>query len=121
VSKTADEGRNAENSARVYLEQQGLQLLTRNFRCKYGEIDLIMQDRDMLVFIEVRLRRNLRYGGALASITPDKQRKLLTTAEIYLQQHNARNRYAGMRFDVLGLSETGDNTEFEWIKNAFGY
>lgn len=121
MSNTADEGRDAENSACIFLERQGLQLLTRNFRCKYGEIDLIMQDRDMLVFVEVRLRRNMRYGGPLASITPDKQRKLLTAAEIYLQQHNARDRYAGMRFDVLGLTETGGQTRFEWIKNAFGY
>ena len=63
-------GDNAEDRALAYLLRQGLQLRTRNFRCKGGEIDLIMNERETLVFIEVRKRSSMRYGGAAASVTP---------------------------------------------------
>ncbi|OGT21302.1 MAG: YraN family protein [Gammaproteobacteria bacterium RBG_16_57_12] len=112
-------GQAAEDLACNYLCGQGLQLLERNYLCKSGEIDLIMQDRDCLVFVEVRYRQHPRYGSALESVTRQKQARLCRTAEHYLQCHtNQRTRPC--RFDVLGISPgTGPATEIQWIKDAF--
>jgi putative endonuclease len=105
-------GKDAEEYALRYLNRQGLQLITRNYLTRHGEIDLIMEDSGTLVFIEVRFRRNKRFGGAGVSVTPDKQRKLLATAEHYLQRH-APNQ--PVRVDVLAIE---GETPY-WIKNAF--
>lgn len=118
MSKTGELGHQAENRACLFLEKRGLLLLKKNFRCKCGEIDLIMQDGDVLVFVEVRFRRSLRFGGPLSSITPQKQRRLLMAAQVYLQQHPVKGKYAGVRFDVVALSEQAENPEIEWIPNA---
>lgn len=115
MSKTGELGRQAEDQACRFLEQRGMRLLSKNFRCRFGEIDLIMQDDDMLVFVEVRFRRNQLFGGPLASITPEKQRRLLLTAQTYLQQHPVKGKHAGIRFDVVALSK---NPEIEWLPNA---
>ena len=108
-------GREAERCAETFLLRQRLRLLERNYRCRFGEIDLIMQDGEMLVFVEVRLRTSLIFGGAAASITSFKQAKLLRTARHYL----AGLRMAPpCRFDAVLLSgQSGE--EMEWIKNAF--
>lgn len=118
MSVTEKLGRQAENRACVFLEKRGLQLLEKNFRCKYGEIDLIMRDGSVLVFVEVRFRSSHRFGGPLSSITPDKQRRLLLAAQIYLQQHPAKGKYAGSRFDVVAMSADVESPEIEWIPNA---
>lgn len=107
-------GNAAEQIAAVFLQQKGLKLLEKNFRCKYGEIDLIMQDGKTLVFIEVRLRSNNHFGGAAESITPTKQNKLSRTAEFYLQNHDNQP----CRFDAI-LMQTPNINAVEWIKNAF--
>ncbi len=73
-------GTKAEDDALAFLQGQGLTPVTRNFRCRSGEIDLIMQDGNTLVFVEVRKRKNRLYGGAAASITPAKQQKLIKNA-----------------------------------------
>lgn len=104
----------AEQVAAVFLQQKGLKLLEKNFRCKYGEIDLIMQDGKTLVFVEVRLRSNTRFGGAAMSINQSKQQKLSRTAEIYLQTHGN----AACRFDAI-LMQSADINTVEWIQNAF--
>lgn len=116
-------GRLAETLACRYLQARGLILVARNYRCRLGELDLIMRDGDCLVFVEVRLRRNTRYGGAAESIDRRKQRKLLCTARHYLAVE--RPTSAALRFDVVALE--GDlgprgNTpgKIQWIKNAFG-
>jgi putative endonuclease len=106
-------GKEAEDRALNYLEQKGLRLIQRNYRSRFGEIDLIMRDGKTVVFIEVRYRRNRTFGGASHSITTQKQQRLLTTAEQFLQQHAPRHP---ARMDVLALE--GD--DIEWIKNAFG-
>lgn len=110
MNKTAI-GREAEDRALVFLTRQGLTLVARNYLTRYGEIDLIMKDPKGLVFVEVRFRRNKRFGGAGVSVTGNKQHKLLATAEHYLQRH-APNQTA--RIDVLAIE--GD--ELHWIKNA---
>lgn len=113
-------GDDKERLAEDFLQAKGFDLIERNFSCKSGEIDLIMKDpsnknQDYLVFIEVRYRENKEFGGALASITPSKQRKLRRAAEFYLL-NNFGNNPPPCRFDAIGIE--GDD-DLEWIKNAF--
>lgn len=107
-------GSAAENAAADFLQQQGLKLIARNFRCPYGEIDLIMQDGKTLVFIEVRLRNSNNFGGAAMSITQSKQQKLKRSAERYMQIHGE----CACRFDAV-LMQTIDTGTLEWVHNAF--
>lgn len=108
-----------EELAIAYLQQQGLRLLQRNFRCAAGEIDLIMQHREMLVFVEVRFRGNKDYGGAVATITRDKQLKLLRAARYFLLSNKTHQQYP-CRFDVVGITPGTSNSPcFNWIENAF--
>lgn len=100
--KTIERGRLTEKHACEFLTEQGLKLVTSNYHSRFGEIDLIMTDDQVLVFIEVRYRRNKRFGGALSSITPAKQRKISLTAMQFLQKNNKTN--AQCRFDVVALS-----------------
>mgnify|MGYP001814174918 CR=1 FL=1 len=106
-------GHHAESLACGYLKRRGLRLLSRNFRCRRGEIDLIMQDGAQLVFVEVRYRSRGDFGSALESVTPGKQRKLITTAQHYLQRSG---KTPACRFDVVGM---GPDRQMHWIKNAF--
>ena len=113
-----EQGQEAEQQASEYLQQQGLRPLARNYRCRSGEIDLIMKSHDSLVFVEVRFRRYSAFGGAAASVDRRKQRRLLATAQHYLQQHKASNRPC--RFDVVAVLPGPDGTlTFDWIQNAF--
>ncbi len=106
-------GQAAEAHACAYLESQGLRLLERNYRCRFGEIDLIMQDGEYLVFVEVRLRRSARFGGALLSVNARKQGRLVASAQCYLQgQRHSR----AARFDVVAL---GSDERLEWVRDAF--
>ena len=82
-------GEAAEEAALRWLEQQGLGLVTRNYRCKAGEIDLVMQDGESLVFVEVRYRRHAGFGSAAESVGTAKQRRLRLAAEHYLQRRAA--------------------------------
>jgi putative endonuclease len=109
-------GAEAEQAALVYLQQQGLKLLEKNYRCRYGEIDLVCQDRQTLVFVEVRLRQNPRFGGAAASITAQKQAKLIRAAQHYL---GTRSNPPPCRFDVV-LLQGMQPGQIEWIRDAFG-
>jgi putative endonuclease len=103
-------GQHGEDRALAYLQSRGMRLLERNFRCKLGEIDLIMQDGAGLVFVEVRQRASASYGGAAASVTPAKQRRLLRAAQYFLL------RYAALppcRFDLLAI----DGENLSWMQN----
>jgi putative endonuclease len=106
-------GQTAESRAASFLQSNGLKLVARNWRCRFGEIDLVMQDGPTLVFVEVRLRSSSDFGGAAASVTPAKQKKLLAAARQYL---TTLKTLPPCRFDVVAL--TG-NAPPEWIKNAF--
>ncbi len=108
-------GSEAENLAAHYLQQRHLALVTRNYRCRYGEIDLIMRDQSVLVFIEVKMRTHHSFGGAIQSITKLKQQKLLLTANHYLA---TLKTIPPCRFDVVLITGQKDQ-EIEWIKNAF--
>jgi len=107
-------GSSAEALALVYLQNQHLQLLEKNFRCPYGEIDLIMQDGQTLVFVEVRMRSSVNFGGAAMSVTPSKQEKLRRSAQRYLQIHGEQP----CRFDVILMQAINVNA-VEWLKNVF--
>lgn len=106
-------GANTEQLACQHLQASGLKLLQQNYRLKMGEIDLIMLDGRTIVFVEVRYRKTSRYGGALHSIDPRKQARIIRTAQHYLQY---RAPDAQARFDVVAVE--GDN-DIHWIKNAF--
>lgn len=111
------QGRAGEALARRYLEQQGLILVERNFRCRRGELDLIMRDGDQLVFVEVRSRRNRGFGTAAETITKTKQNSLIRAAMYYLQLR--RWRSISCRFDVIAITLDPNKNIVEWIKNAF--
>ena len=111
-------GKTAEQIACQYLLAESLTLVVRNYTCRFGEIDLIMQDRDFLVFIEVRTRSNQNYASALESIDYRKQQKLINTAQFYLQTHHLIDKVP-CRFDVIAVSFTQNGHNFDWIKNAF--
>jgi putative endonuclease len=106
------DGQIGEDDALAHLQQQGLVLVERNFRCKGGEIDLVMQDKHALVFVEVRKRADKNHGGAAASVTAGKQKRLIIAAQIYLQRYKMP---PACRFDVIAI----DGTEITWLKNAF--
>ncbi|MDR9467371.1 YraN family protein [Marinospirillum sp.] len=112
------QGRAAENAACQFLTARGLQLLEQNFLCKLGEIDLILMDGQTLVFAEVRFRKNPHFGGAAASVTPSKQRKLQRAAQVYLQRCG---QTPACRFDVLAMTLDRNSQLIceNWIKNAF--
>ena len=110
-----DVGDVAERHALAYLTQQGLKLVEANYRSRFGEIDLIMRDGEVLVFAEVRMRKSNDFGGARASISATKQAKLIKTAEQYLTKFT---RPPPCRFDALLLGAP-DSGAIEWIKNAF--
>ena len=116
-----DRGRDAEHACCQYLQKQGLRLLAKNYRGRRGELDLVMRERDTVVFVEVRFRKNNACGGALESVTGSKREKLRITAEQYLQQET---KLTNGRFDVVAMTEKVQNNglnaySFEWIKNAF--
>ena len=108
-------GAQAEKRAEQYLQQQGLKLIVQNYRSRFGEIDLIMQDGATLVFIEVRLRRHAGFGGAAASIDVHKQQRIIRTAQQYLA---SLARTPPCRFDAV-LMEDVKGDHVQWLKNAF--
>ena len=107
-----------ERRAEQFLRRQGLKLLRRNFNCRFGEIDLIMQDGETLCFVEVKYRRSSAFGGAAWSLPPHKQRRVVAAAALYLQRRRGAEPPA--RFDALLIQQQPDGSErFDWIKNAF--
>lgn len=104
-----------ENRARSWLESKGLHFVAANVNTRAGEIDLIMTDQQVTVFVEVRYRSSSGFGGAVASVTRAKQQKLLTTASFWLARQGGCFDTVDCRFDVLAFN--GD--EVEWIVNAF--
>lgn len=112
------QGREAEARALAHLRAAGLTQLTQNYRCRYGEIDLVMREGSTLVFVEVRERRNTRFGSAAASVTRQKQEKIIATAQHFLQ-HHANLQQLAARFDVVALNTGNSSTPIEWLKAAF--
>lgn len=111
-------GRAAEALALSYLERHGLRLLTQNWLCRCGELDLVMLDGDTVVFVEVRYRAHAAWGGALESVDRRKQQKLIKAAQLFLQM---QSRWAKQpcRFDVIAIDAAGQAQNLNWIRNAF--
>lgn len=111
--KTKTRGNLAENQACEFLQKQGLKLIEKNYNCRTGEIDLIMQDKQALVFVEVRYRAKNEYGSALDSVDQHKIKKLISAANHYISTHQIDQP---MRFDVIGFNASNKPN---WVKNAF--
>ncbi len=111
--KSSQQGQVAENEACSFLQKQGLTLIEKNYRCRTGEIDLIMQDKEALVFVEVRYRANNDYGSALDSVDQHKIQKLISAATHYVSKHQSD---LPMRFDVVGFDAS---LKPNWVTNAF--
>ncbi len=107
-------GAAAEALALEYLEREGLHLRARNFRIRRGEIDLIMEDRGEIVFVEVRARRRSGFGDGVESITAAKRRRLIAAAKAWLQR---QRHEPPTRFDVIAV--TPETRHVEWIRDAF--
>lgn len=111
-------GSAGEDLALAYLRRNGLRLITRNYRCRQGEIDLVMLDGSTLALVEVRYRSRHDFGGAAASVTRRKQRRLILAAKHLRVARSELRRYAA-RFDVVALDGAVENPAIEWIRNAF--
>jgi len=111
-------GKKTENLAKDYLLKHGLEFLFANYRLKFGEIDLIMQDQDTLVFVEVKYRKDNNFMEAFESVNYTKQKKLKRTA-LYFLQANYKYQNNICRFDVITLCGSMENLKFHWLKNAF--
>jgi len=115
---TQNKGKSAEEFAKHYLQRQGLTLVDQNYRCKYGEIDLIMRDAKTTVFVEVRYRQSEHFGSGAETVDSRKQRKLLASASHYLQ-NNLKAAKQPCRFDVISLTaNAGAEYAVHWIPNA---
>jgi putative endonuclease len=106
-------GESAEEQAHRFLINKGLKPVFRNYRCKQGELDLIMTDQQTLVIIEVRYRKTDQYGSALESVTRTKQSRIIAATHSYLSSQKTDRP---IRFDVVAISGNG---KIEWIQNAF--
>ena len=116
IPKIGTPGQVAENKAAKFLVKKGLVLIQKNFHCRHGEIDLIMRDKEVIVFVEVRFRHNNHYGNGAESVTIHKQSKLIKTAQTYLMKNKLDE--VACRFDVIGLSGNLKKPEIEWLVNA---
>jgi len=107
-----------EQTALERLQDAGLKLLARNFATRFGELDLVMRDADSLVFVEVRYRRHLQFGGGAASVGTAKQERIARAAQAFLQAHP---KFAALpcRFDVIAFDGEPRSAQCEWLKAAF--
>ena len=111
-------GQSGEDIAAKFLSKNGYSILTRNYRCRHGEIDIIAKLRDTLVFIEVKTRTSTAYGSPAAAVTLKKQRQISKTALYYLTEHNLFDSPA--RFDVVSITIGPDlASQIDIITNAF--
>lgn len=111
---TREKGEHYEKLAEQYLQQQGLTPVARNFHCKYGEIDLIMQHEQQLVFVEVKYRKSEQFGGAIHALSATKQQRLRRSVAYYLASKHLNNQ--AVRIDFIAIQ--GDNNpQIKWIQN----
>ncbi len=107
-----------ENIAYNYLLEKKLKKVKKNFNCKAGEIDLIMKDKETLVFVEVKYRNNSAWVSALESVTKKKQKRIIKAAQMFLLK-NKQYKDRNCRFDVVSIQGEKQNPTINWIENAF--
>ena len=110
-------GREGEDVAAGFLKKKGYKLVERNYRCKTGEVDLIVLDRKVIVFVEVKTRTDHSFGSPFEAVEARKQRKMIQAARFFLHERKLHQRDA--RFDVVGVSWPGGEPVIEHIENAF--
>lgn len=110
-------GKKGEQLAQRYLEERGYAILARNYRTRRGEIDIIAEDDETLVFVEVKTRQNALFGSPFEAVTARKQRQLIRAALDYLVRQEQAER--SLRFDVVAVTMDGGTPHFELLKNAF--
>ena len=124
-NKTSDKpsskqiGDKGELIAKRYLLSQGLEIVTQNFHCRFGEIDLIAKAADCYIFIEVKFRHQNQFGGAISAVSTSKQEKIKKSARIYLQQQQLNEYNTACRFDVVALEGDRNQPQITWLTNAF--
>jgi putative endonuclease len=109
-------GHQYEQIAADYLAGHGFSLIEKNFFCRSGEIDLIMKDKETLVFVEVKYRKNRAYGHAAEAVTPGKAKKLIKTAFFWLKKQNLSPYTTDFRFDIVAIHQGG--ADIDWFQNA---
>ena len=110
-------GKEGERIAEQYLKRKGYKVVERNYRCAAGEVDLIVLDSRVIVFVEVKTRTGHGFGTPLEAVQPRKQRKMMQAAQFFLSQKKLHQRDA--RFDVVGISWPGREPVIEHVENAF--
>jgi len=118
---TREAGARCEDLADAYLQRAGLAPIARNFNCRHGELDLVMRDRDVVVFVEVRYRRKGgagRFGDGIDSVGASKRARLVRAAAMFLAQH-PRLAACTCRFDVVAVAGDAAAPQLEWLPNAF--
>jgi len=118
MNNRRSQGGQWEKVAESFLHKRGLKTLERNYYSRFGEIDLIMMDRQTLVFAEVRYRRDSAHGSGAESVTFTKQKRITRVAQRYLQQHRHHASLA-CRFDVISIGNEDGRVLLNWIRNAF--
>lgn len=122
ATDTRGTGAHCEDLACAHLASAGLSLVERNFNCRYGEIDLVMRERDVLVFVEVRYRRGSSarggFGSGIDSVSAAKRAKLVRAASVYLSMH-PRLANQPCRFDVVAVAGDTASPTLDWCRNAF--
>ncbi|MGA1861650.1 YraN family protein [Deferribacter thermophilus] len=106
-------GKFGENKAAKYLEKQGYQILEKNFKSKYGEIDIIAQKDNQIIFIEVKTRNNKKFGAGFEAVDNRKIEKIIKTANFFITKNNFLDKL--IRFDVISI----DKEKITHIENAF--
>lgn len=118
MPNTRQRGRDWERVAEALLRRHGLRTLTTNYHCRSGEIDLVMLDGAVLVFVEVRYRQSNRFGSGADSVTTAKQRRIIRAAMQFLSRH-AQHAQRPSRFDVVSIGRGSNGVELDWIRSAF--
>ncbi len=110
-------GRQGEDAAARYLQNQGMKIVERNLRTPVGEIDLVVKSRGILAFVEVKTRRGIGFGSPGEAVGPRKQRQIVQTAKWYL--NDKPHKGLQPRFDVVAVIVSGETFQIEHIPNAF--
>jgi putative endonuclease len=111
-------GSEAEYFARTFLEQNGLTFISQNYRCRTGEIDIIMQQGEELVFVEVKYRKQSSHGAAVEFFHASKRQKFESAVMYYMQENNLNPSVVPHRIDLIGIEGQGQNPKIEWLKSV---